>query len=561
MTRHEAATRYRQLGFPVFPVNRQKKPLVLWKKYMEIFPTEDELEEWFLTRRLENMGVVTGGISNLLMVDADEHKRIGAIADIEARMQGVNCPMQITPKGGRHYLFTHREGLSNTSDYAPGVDVRTTGGYFVVWPSMGENGNRWTWAKGRSPFEIPIPPIPEELFSWLQGLMRRQQQTTGRNEENSDIEWFKDGRRDNDLFHVANCLRKGRAEEALMRSVLTRLVASWGEKDEQWVNTKVESAMKRDEQREAVIAEEVKDWVMTTTGNFLTTDVHRELNLTTRDHKKAAVMALLRLEREGLIRKYGSKRGCYETVDNSVEEMDWRNADPNDFLKIEWPLGLERKTRIFPRSVIILAGVTGTGKTTYLLDLIRMNMDKHSVIYHNSEMSPQAMNYKLSMFHFPVSEWKFKLLKWDGNTDQVEPDALNIIDYLQAPEHVWQIQQSIARILGKLNRGIAVIAVQKKPGSMFGTGGMWSAMDASLVLGLEFQKAKVEKNRFREADEFAGLDCRTWTIKHGNVIAESGWYADEAGNQKRGFQRRLSVVRTQRSADPEFPTEDDHWDF
>ena len=40
------------------------------------------------------------------------------------------------------------------------------------------------------------------------------------------------------------------------------------------------------------LTEEIREWAMTTDGNFLTTDVYRDLNLTTRDNKKTGASVL-----------------------------------------------------------------------------------------------------------------------------------------------------------------------------------------------------------------------------------------------------------------------------
>jgi hypothetical protein len=328
-------------------------------------------------------------------------------------------------------------------------------------------------------------------------------------------------------------MAKGGAEMDLMRETLGRIVQSWGEHDKKWVQAKIESALKRAETRESSIAADVREVVLISSGYFSTSDIYRDLNLTSGDTKKAAVLALLSLEKEGIITKHGQKMGSYRRIE-ATQEIDFMNADPDDYLNLQWPLGLEKKTRIFQKSVIEIAGVTGMGKTTYLLALIYLNMGTHRIVLHNSEMSAQAMNYKLRQFNYPMTSWKFSMRQWKGSPDSIEPDAINIIDYLSPGANAWEIQQPISQILEKLNKGVAVIAVQKKPGAAYGTGGIYSAMDASLVLSLDWQRATVSKNRFREADEFPGLDTRNFTINHGHIKPLSGWYREPEERQKRG---------------------------
>jgi len=118
------------------------------------------------------------------------------------------------------------------------------------------------------------------------------------------------GRRDEDLFHTANCLVKGGMPDGEIRQVLENFILSWGEDpDPKWIDAKVESALKRSARREGTIAAEVKEWVEATNGYFETTNCYRKLHIATSDHMKAANMALLRLCEEGILERYGSKRG------------------------------------------------------------------------------------------------------------------------------------------------------------------------------------------------------------------------------------------------------------
>ncbi len=565
MTRYEIAQKYRQCGLPVIPVGANKIAFEKWKEYQTRFPSDDELSEWFKGKKT-NMALVTGPMSDCLMVDADEYKRPGAIKDVEDRLGGVVCPVQVTPRGGRHYLFAHREGLRNRADYVPGIDVRTTGGYFVAWPSLSDNGKMWSWMEGRSLFDVSLPQIPDSLFDWLKLLLKSQEQTD--HKEDSAIEWFKDGRRDIDLFRTAETMARSGAPHALIHNVLTRLVNSWGENDPQWVRAKVESATKYVDEREVQVREEIKEWIKAQTGSFMFTlrDVFDALQLSTRTEKKNASTVLHKLTIPGpdkMIDPCGTKRGQWKRYSSDLEIMDFVNADPEDFYHLRWPLELERKTRVFPKSIIVIAGVTGTGKTSYILNFIQENMTNFPILYFNSEMDERAMNYKLRQFDhdgmFPPSAWTFKMLKWKGNPDVIDPDAINIVDYLSAGNNAYEIQEPIGRILSKLNRGIAIISVQKRPGSPFGTGGIYSAMDASLVIALEFSRMKVTKNRFREADNFMNLDCRDWTIKHGLVRELSGWYGEEDKEaNKKGFQREKKPLHIIKPG--EFVPEQEGWE-
>lgn len=272
---------------------------------------------------------------------------------------------------------------------------------------------------------------------------------------------------------------------------------------------------------------------MTTEGNFLTTDVHKELQLTTRNEMKAAHMALLRMcgGPDAILEKHGNKRGCYRRIDKTIEFMDWANADVNDTVNLILPLGIHSKTKIFPKGVIVVAGVSGMGKTLFAFNTIAENMERFPIFYFNSEMGPQALKKKIS--YFPISEEKWKknmkvVEEWDffNIADKIQPDAFNVIDYLEPEgEKAFNIHGAISAIIRRLKKGTALITIQKKPGTTMGTGGIYSIKAASLALALEWGKLEIVKNRFREADQLPSLTKIDFEVHRGyEFVRTRDWY-------------------------------------
>ena len=68
------AMQYAELGWSVVPlIPRQKRPIkgFAWKKYQAMNPTSEEIKEWWNKWPEANIGIVTGSISNLCVVDFD----------------------------------------------------------------------------------------------------------------------------------------------------------------------------------------------------------------------------------------------------------------------------------------------------------------------------------------------------------------------------------------------------------------------------------------------------------------------------------------------------------
>src|SRR3989442_14018751 len=65
-----AALAYRERGWSVIPIKaRNKKPAVDWKPFQARLATAEEIKAWF--RGDANIGVVTGTISELIVLDVD----------------------------------------------------------------------------------------------------------------------------------------------------------------------------------------------------------------------------------------------------------------------------------------------------------------------------------------------------------------------------------------------------------------------------------------------------------------------------------------------------------
>ena len=337
---------------------------------------------------------------------------------------------------------------------------------------------------------------------------------------------FAEGRRDNDLFHTANCLIKGGMPESEVEQVLASIMDSWGEGfDTKWRQTKIESALKRADRRERNISEDVRKWVMSTEGHFVSTEYHAEARLSTREDKHAVTECLRRMALEGIIQRYGDKRGSYRRVENECSEIDFQNAS-NDIFPIRWPLQVEKYVEVCPNNVIVVAGEKDAGKTCYLLNTAKLNMQKHRVFYFSSEMGDRELKKRLLKFGMPLSEWTFTPLERSSNfADVIRPDAVNIIDFLEIHDEFYRIGALIKEIYDKLKGGIAIIAIQKNPNVDWGLGGMRSMEKARLYLSLEKGRAKIVsgKNWAREVRP-DGL-CLDYKLVQGcKFLIERDWY-------------------------------------
>lgn len=166
-------------GWSVLPVRpRAKVPLLPWMKLQERRADEHEIRAWFERWPDANVGVVTGKVSGLLVLDVDPgHGGGGSLAALEAEHGPLPDTVEsITGGGGRHCYFAHPGGaVPNRVAVLPGLDVRGDGGTIVMPPSMHPSGRRYRWAPGRSPTELDPAPLPQ----WLAHLLRGRPQAGG----------------------------------------------------------------------------------------------------------------------------------------------------------------------------------------------------------------------------------------------------------------------------------------------------------------------------------------------------------------------------------------------
>jgi hypothetical protein len=92
---------------------REKRPFILWELFQAELPSASDVAGWFRRWPDANIGIVTGGVSKLIVLDIDQ-----------------------------------------------GIDLRGDGGYVVAPPSLHPSGEHYAWQSGCSPEERTLAPLP-----------------------------------------------------------------------------------------------------------------------------------------------------------------------------------------------------------------------------------------------------------------------------------------------------------------------------------------------------------------------------------------------------------------
>lgn len=531
----EAALDYQKRGYSVIPVAKDKKPLISWREYQDRIATPEEIKSWFQKTPDANIGIVTGPISNLTVIDCDSQEAITAVRTI---YKGTT-PTVKTPKG-LHYYFKYAEGTRNTVKVQGlDLDVRSEGGYVVAPPSINAEGKQYSFL---TPLDSTIDSL---LFAFLykggvdtDNYGRPQMSTTSTNVHSL----FNQGSRDNDLFHVANCLVKGHAEPEVAKYVLEILAQNCNPPfPEKEIDAKIQSALERAKRKERNLSGEVEEFVMSTNGTFLSTDVHKCLQVSTRQEMKNVSEIMRRLVEKQVVEKVGHRNGEWRLVENKLEIIDWKNAITDEY-PIQLPLNIHQLVKLYPGNIVVLAGASNTGKTSFLLETLRLNQRKHKMRYLNSEMGASELRLRLEMFHevCTLDKWNFEAVERSDNfADAIDPDAFNIIDFMEIYDDFWKLGGWIRDIHKKLNKGIAVIAIQKKTSTKkdtndFGRGGELTIEKPRLYLAMDRGRVKIVKAKiWRSRERNPNGLIRNFKLVNGwKFLPSDDWLTEDEFNSR-----------------------------
>lgn len=164
-----AAAQYLRRGWSVIPIEpRGKRPLIRWHAFQARRATHAEVEVWYRRWPAANVGVVTGAISGLVVLDVDAaHGGEQSLARLEGSIGSLPLTVQAcTGGGGHHHYFAH-PGITvrNRVGVLPGIDLRGDGGCVVAPPSIHPCGRPYEWVRGRSPDELALARLPEGLVA------------------------------------------------------------------------------------------------------------------------------------------------------------------------------------------------------------------------------------------------------------------------------------------------------------------------------------------------------------------------------------------------------------
>lgn len=225
----------------------------------------------------------------------------------------------------------------------------------------------------------------------------------------------------------------------------------------------------------------VEQWLSLVKGSFTTRDIWSELGIESYEGKQHLRVILYRLENKGIIVSGG--RGVYRKVDTEAKLIDWQAADPTKVVRLKFPFGIEEHARVYPKSIIVVAGSKNAGKTAFLYNFICMNMENFIIDLFNSETGPEQMNERFLPFDIPEPAPFNVYERYDNFADVIHPDHISVLDYLDLSSEVYMVGAEIDAIFRKLNKGVAIIGLQKPPPTVVYVRGVKKVYERDLAYG------------------------------------------------------------------------------
>uniref|UniRef100_A0A6M3L9Y6 Putative helicase n=2 Tax=viral metagenome TaxID=1070528 RepID=A0A6M3L9Y6_9ZZZZ len=188
------------------------------------------------------------------------------------------------------------------------------------------------------------------------------------------------------------------------------------------------------------------------------------------------------------------KEGSYFKVpDDSLTRINFLNAS-GDIFDLTLPFDIQNYCFLYRKNLMIIYGSKDAGKTTLMLNIIKWNMNKYRTLYFSSEMVESELAGRLKKDDsLKLEDWNFEAYERSYDFDQVvEPDALNLIDFLELggdDSEYYKGVSLIRKIYDKLDNGVAIIACQKNRDANYPKGGSGLLEKARIALSLDPGKA------------------------------------------------------------------------
>lgn len=322
----DAALAYAKKGWSVFPCRENKSPMITGGKgFKEATTDEEQIRQWWKEYPQALIGIATGAVSGIVVLDVDNHSKenngIESMRDILAKHKDFKFTIKAsTPSGGYHFYFKHQFDIRAQIGYAPGVDIKSDGGYVIAPPSRVSDTKRYTWCENKGP-ENELIDAP----GWMAEVTQKPVFTSG--------PVITEGKRDVTMTSFAGAMRaRGASPEAIY--------AALGVENKKCSPSLPDSQLRK-------IANSVGRYE--TKGRLIVPDTDEKF-----------------WDTDGMVDESG------EDTDRTTEEI---------MVKYHIPYLSDYLLGIMPSELVIVGADTGTGKTQFANDMAFYNVGLKKHVY------------------------------------------------------------------------------------------------------------------------------------------------------------------------------------
>ena len=243
------------------------------------------------------------------------------------------------------------------------------------------------------------------------------------------------------------------------------------------------------------VTQDLKEYIHTVDGTFSLNECYGATATTDAKEKGIIRKTLCVMCKNGELEKSGAKTGIYRKPNRDYEVIDLDGTVP-DPLNVELPLRIDQFCNVYNGMTILAEGEKSTGKSAFGIETAWLNrkLFPGKVRYmQNGELNKQMLTVRLMLRPqetYPIKKFSEHIefiTRHRDWWDIVNPEGLNIIDYIEEHEKKYLIPDYIARIQERLTTGIALIILQRVPGRDYGTGGAEIRNKPSVIVALKRQ--------------------------------------------------------------------------
>jgi hypothetical protein len=147
-TLRDSALAYAKRGLHVFPCKPRSKQPACAHGCRDATIDPHMITGWWRRNPDCNIGMATGEKSSTFVIDIDGREAEAELAKLEKFCRPLPPTVESTTGRGRHVFFAwpNRPIRNSVGRVGPGIDVRGSGGYVLLPPSLHPSGRAYAWS-------------------------------------------------------------------------------------------------------------------------------------------------------------------------------------------------------------------------------------------------------------------------------------------------------------------------------------------------------------------------------------------------------------------------------